>query len=106
MNDVVAIPAELLSLLPEGVAANVTAALSSGEFDPAAVETVLGSVDWTLHRDKLQEVLRRLVPIEEMVPPVYEQWRPVVRDGFDFIGARLSSDRLAPKLVEQFTLPS
>jgi len=106
MNNAVTIPARLLTLLPEGVAANVTAALSSGQFDPAALETAFASVDWTLHRDKLQEVLRELVPIEELVPPVYEQWRPVVRDGFDFIGARLSSDRLAPKLVEQLTLPS
>jgi ubiquinone biosynthesis protein len=80
--------------------------LSSGLFDPARLQAAFASVDWALHRDKLQEVLRELLPIEELVPPVYEQWRPVIRDGFDFIGARLSSDRLAPKLVEQLTLPA
>jgi ubiquinone biosynthesis protein len=106
MNDASAINAKFLSLLPEGVAAYVTAALSSGLFDPARLQAAFASVDWALHRDKLQEVLRELLPIEELVPPVYEQWRPVIRDGFDFIGARLSSDRLAPKLVEQLTLPA
>jgi ubiquinone biosynthesis protein len=40
-----------------------------------------------------------------MVPEVYEQWRPVVRDGFEFIATRMPPARLAPKLVEQISFP-
>ena len=58
------------------------------------------------NRSKLEEILSQLLPVEELVPPIYEQWRPVVRDGFGFIAARLSPDRLTPKIIEQLKLPS
>jgi ubiquinone biosynthesis protein len=41
-----------------------------------------------------------------MVPEEHRAWRPLVRDAFDFIFARLSSERLAAKIHEQMELPA
>ncbi len=98
--------ARLLQLLPKGVAPSVFAALSGGQADLEKLEKSIAQVDWQSHRDVLENVLQEFLPIEELVPEIYEKWRPVVRDGFDFVGARLSPDRLIPKIVEQLTLPA
>ena len=54
----------------------------------------------------MQDLLRAFIPIEDLVSEAYAKWRPVVRDGFSFIGARLAPERLVPKLVEQLALPA
>jgi ubiquinone biosynthesis protein len=94
-----------LQLLPEKVALSSLAAISGGASDISVFERAVTEIDWESHRDVLEDLLRELLPIEELVPTVYEKWRPVVRDGFSFIAARLSQERLMPKLVEQLTLP-
>jgi ubiquinone biosynthesis protein len=43
--------------------------------------------------------------VKRLVPEVYAEWRPLVRDAMLFFGANLSTSRLAPKLVEQLELP-
>jgi predicted unusual protein kinase regulating ubiquinone biosynthesis (AarF/ABC1/UbiB family) len=45
------------------------------------------------------------VPVEALVPPEYENWRPPVRDAMLFVISHLSDARLAPKLLEQIELP-
>jgi ubiquinone biosynthesis protein len=91
--------------LPESVRPALLAAVLGGEIDPVRVEKILKSVDWSTRRDALEDLLQALLPVDELVPDVYENWRPVVRDGISFIGARLSPQRLIPKLIEQLTLP-
>lgn len=105
MNDRSATYARFLEMLPEEAVAPLSEALLSGQFDLPRLERTFAAVDWAANRNKLQEILSELLPIEELVPPKYEQWRPVVRDGFAFIAARLSPERLTPKLVEQISLP-
>ena len=46
-----------------------------------------------------------IVPVERLVPEEYVKWRPPVRDAMTFVVARLSAERLAPKLLEQLDLP-
>lgn len=57
-------------------------------------------------RAEIGEWVSRLVPVELLVPEVYAEWRPLVRESMAYIFAHLSSDRLATKLVEQVDLPS
>jgi predicted unusual protein kinase regulating ubiquinone biosynthesis (AarF/ABC1/UbiB family) len=95
-----------LRLLPQDVAASLFAAISGGELDVPKFESAVAQIDWQAHRDVLEDLLREFLPIEDLVPQIHSKWRPVVRDGFSFIGARLSPERLAPKIVEQFTLDS
>jgi ubiquinone biosynthesis protein len=94
-----------LEILPEDLELKLFALMSGGPVDAANIERELGQVDWQAHRGVVEDLLREYLPIAELVPPIYEKWRPVVRDGFAFIGARLSPERLVPKLVEQLALP-
>ena len=48
----------------------------------------------------------RLVPVEFLVPERAQRWRPLVQDALQFVFSRLSTSRLAGKLVEQFELPA
>jgi ubiquinone biosynthesis protein len=50
-------------------------------------------------------IISQILPVEALVPEVYKQWRPLVRDAMRLVFSRLSDSRLAPKLVEQFELP-
>jgi ubiquinone biosynthesis protein len=45
-----------------------------------------------------------VVPVELLVPEAYRQWRPLVREAMRFVVSRLSTARLAPKVVEQMEL--
>jgi ubiquinone biosynthesis protein len=50
-------------------------------------------------------VVDEIVPVERLVPEPYLKWRLPVRDAMMFVVARLSPERLAPKLLEQLELP-
>jgi len=93
-----------LEIIPEAAAPDLLAAMAGEQRDLEAVLLSLGEIDWRAHRDTVEDLLRTLLPVDELVPDGYERWRPVVRDGFAFIGARLSPERLIPKLLEQLTL--
>jgi len=69
-----------------------------------AVETMLRGRSGRALRSQLAKWILQLLPVEELVPEVYVQWRPLVRDAMQFMVSRLASARLAPKLVEQMTL--
>lgn len=51
-------------------------------------------------------IVGQYIPVEVLVPRFYEPWRRPIRDAMVFVASRLSSRRLAAKLVEQFELPS
>jgi ubiquinone biosynthesis protein len=71
----------------------------------SAVEGALRSEDGKFWREELGKWTVRVVPVELLVPEVYRQWRPLVREAMLFVVSRLSVDRLAPKVVEQVELP-
>ena len=49
--------------------------------------------------------ISQILPVEALVPEVYKQWRPLVRDAIALVFSHLSQARLAPKLAEQLVLP-
>jgi ubiquinone biosynthesis protein len=92
-------------ILPESAAPALFGLMAGQPLDPAQAASALAGFDWPKHRDAVGNLISALLPVEELVPPAYENWKPVVRDGLAFIGARLSPERLIPKLVEQLSLP-
>ncbi len=68
------------------------------------VQAIFDEIDWIVHRKVLGNMISSLLPIEQLVPECYANWRPVVSDAVSFIGSRLSSQRLIPKLIEQLLL--
>jgi ubiquinone biosynthesis protein len=69
-----------------------------------AVQTALESPMGGQIRDELGKWIIRLVPVEALVPEIYREWRPLVRNAMRFVVSRLSNARLAPKIVEQLEL--
>jgi ubiquinone biosynthesis protein len=51
-------------------------------------------------------IVDEIVPVDALVPEVYKNWRPPVRDAMMFVITCLSPARLAPKLLEQIELPT
>jgi ubiquinone biosynthesis protein len=50
-------------------------------------------------------MLEFLLEPEKLVPEVYQQWRPLVRDSLALIFSSLSANRLTDKIAEQMKLP-
>lgn len=73
----------------------------------STVEAVLHSPSGQILRDGMARwIVDEIVPVERLVPEAYLKWRGPVRDAMVFVVARLSAERLAPKLVEQLELPA
>jgi ubiquinone biosynthesis protein len=70
----------------------------------SAVEASLSSEAGKSWRAELGKWTVRVVPVELLVPEVYRQWRPLVREAMLFVVSSLSTARLAPKVVEQMEL--
>lgn len=70
-----------------------------------AVQAALEGVGGPIMRDQLARWVTQLVPVSALVPPLYRQWRPLVRDAMMFVVLQLSPPRLAPKIIEQIELP-
>jgi ubiquinone biosynthesis protein len=71
----------------------------------AAIESALDGPGRRRLRRQLGEWTTKVVPVEMLVPDVYARWRPLVHDAMLFVVSRLSSKRLAPKVVEQLEVP-
>ena len=85
------------SLLPKGgTRAERVSAIEAALCSPAG-QSLRGTI--------AQWIVDGIVPVSRLVPEAYEKWRPPVREAMMFVVARLSSARLAPKLLEQFELP-
>jgi ubiquinone biosynthesis protein len=71
-----------------------------------AIEAGLRSPAGQSLRDAMAKwIVSSLVPAEKLVPAPYVKWREPVRDAMTFVVARLSPERLAPKLLDQLELP-
>jgi ubiquinone biosynthesis protein len=70
-----------------------------------SVTAVLDGGSGPAFRQQMAEWVLQFLPVEELVPDKYAHWRPLVRDAMSFMLSRLSTPRLAPKLVEQIELP-
>ncbi|GJM06050.1 MAG: hypothetical protein DHS20C09_20460 [marine bacterium B5-7] len=68
-------------------------------------QAILEEIDWNRHAELLGKLSSELLPIEQLVPECYADWRSIVGEAVRFIGIRLRSQRLIPKLVEQLLLP-
>jgi ubiquinone biosynthesis protein len=53
----------------------------------------------------IAEWISGLVPVETLVPEAHREWRPLLRDSFQFVFSRLSEERLRTKIQEQMELP-
>jgi|SRR5579884_2298967 len=70
-----------------------------------AVETALGETE-SPFREEVGAWTQHIFPVEFLAPEAYARWRPLLADGLRFLISRLSAARLAPKIVEQATLPA
>lgn len=68
------------------------------------LQEILGQVDWTSKPELLGRLTSELLPIEQLVPACYADWRPIITDAISFIGSRLGSQRLIPKLIDLLLL--
>ena len=66
---------------------------------------ILQSAAGSEFRQEASRWVTQALSVKRLVPEVYAEWRPLVRDAMIFFGSHLSTSRLAPKLVEQFELP-
>jgi ubiquinone biosynthesis protein len=94
-------PKQLRAALADFLPQNATA-----EERTHAIEDMLRSPAGRSLRDAMARwIVGGIVPVERLVPEAYMKWRPPVRDAMTFVVARLSAERLAPKLLEQLELP-
>jgi ubiquinone biosynthesis protein len=90
-----------------GILAQFESDIATTESRTKVVETLLRHPVAGKFREEMGRwIVDQLVPVEELVPEKYEEWRPPVRDAMLFVISNLSVPRLAPKLVEQYELPS
>ena len=78
---------------------------TSTDMRVAAVKAALETSGGRKLRDEFGHWVIRMLPAETVVPEIYAEWRPLVRDAMLFMISHLSAARLAPKLVEQMELP-
>jgi len=109
MLDPSAIAAGLSKLPPQQLRATLASYLPQGATSAEkiqAIENGLRSPLGQTIRDAMARwIVDEIVPVEKLVPKQYLNWRAPVRDSMMFVVARLSPQRLAPKLLEQIELP-
>ncbi len=66
---------------------------------------ILSGLDIESKREEVVELLLELIPVQELVPAVYEKYLQMVADAARVILSKLSPERLRVKLVEQMLLP-
>ncbi|MBP7964642.1 MAG: hypothetical protein KBG20_00380 [Caldilineaceae bacterium] len=100
---------DLLYLLPRVQQEKLFVALAADPIDLLSVEKslaeALAAFDSTTREQLVGELVGQFLPLDALVPEIYRQWRPIVRDAVIFIGGRLSDRRLVPKLARQLILP-
>lgn len=66
---------------------------------------ILSDLDIESRREEIVELLLELIPVQELVPAVYEKYLQMVADAARVILSKLSPERLRVKLIEQMLLP-
>jgi len=105
----VALIGQFLQLLPPDHVAGLLSLWEQGKTEPASLQpalmAALNAVDWRENSEQVGRLINQLLPLETLVPEMYAEWRPVVRDAVAFASSHLSPARLVPKLVDQLLLP-
>ncbi len=105
----IALIGQFLQLMPPDHMAGLLSLWEQGMTDPASLQpalmAALNAVDWSENSEQVGRLINHLLPLETLVPEMYAEWRPVVRDAVAFAGSHLSPARLVPKLVDQLLLP-
>src|SRR5437588_6058462 len=109
MLDPSAIAAGLSQLPPQQLRATLASYLPQGATSAEKIQAIENGLRSPLGqsiRDAMARwIVDEIVPVEKLVPKQYLNWRAPVRDSMMFVVARLSPERLAPKLLEQIELP-
>jgi ubiquinone biosynthesis protein len=109
MLDPSAIAAGLSQLPPQQLRATLASYLPQGATAAEKIQVIENGLRSPLGqsiRDAMAFwIVDEIVPVEKLVPKQYLNWRAPVRDSMMFVVARLSPERLAPKLLEQIELP-
>lgn len=99
---------EIRKLLTEKQAADLLTFVMQLESDvkkkQASLEKIIKHFDKQSWREQIGTLLEKQLPLEQLVPDCYANWRPIVTEAVVFIGSRLSSKRMIPKLIEQASL--
>ena len=108
MPDIPILESSFPQLAPEQLRAALTGFLPKNATTAektAAVEAGLSSpIGQGLRAAIARWIVDEILPVDRLVPPTYLKWRPPVRDSMQFVIARLSPARLAPKIVEQLEI--
>ena len=100
---------ELLPLLSEQQSSALLMLAMNGNTTSAQMENtiqaILENIDWNTQGEQIGKLVNRILPLEQLVPDVYADWRSIVQEAVIFIGSHLSNKRLIPKLIEQITIP-
>ncbi len=109
MLDASAIAAGLGQLAPQQLRDSLATFMPAGASQDEKVAAIKAGLESPLGTS-LREAMARwivdeIVPVNQIVPDSYANWRPPVRDSMMFVVSRLSAARLAPKLLEQIELP-
>ena len=70
-----------------------------------AMQVLLDGPSGELVRAQMGNWVVQFLPVDDLVPATYAEWRPLVHDAMVFMLTHLSTGRLAPKLIEQIDLP-
>jgi predicted unusual protein kinase regulating ubiquinone biosynthesis (AarF/ABC1/UbiB family) len=102
---------QILALLPAEQQAKLIALVDEtvsleDEQVQKALREALASLDWEGQRQQIWALIGQIMPLETLVPAIYAEWRPIVRDAVAFFASQLSTERLVPKLIEQMMLPA
>lgn len=102
---------QMLSLAPEEHQEELMALMmdESRTTEPEIVRerftALLANLDIESKRTEIVALLLELIPVQQLVPPVYEKYCQMVMDAAEVILKLLSGERLRIKLVEQMMLP-
>jgi ubiquinone biosynthesis protein len=96
----------LFSALPLHLRQRITAAFVGGSAHDrvGAVKEALrkSGPKW---RPDVGQWIAEMLSVEQLLPDVYRNWRPLVHEAMAFVASHISDERLAPKIVEQVDLP-
>ncbi|MFN8441270.1 MAG: AarF/UbiB family protein [Caldilineaceae bacterium] len=100
---------QILALLPPEYQEKLFMVLTAHPINQSALEKILEdgltTLDTETRQKLISELIGQLLPLDTLVPDIYQRWRPIVRDAAIYWGAHLSNRRLIPKLARQFILP-
>ncbi|EDY83926.1 hypothetical protein VDG1235_3553 [Verrucomicrobiia bacterium DG1235] len=58
------------------------------------------------NRENFGRIAAQLLPIEDLLPNCYSDWKPIIRKAFCYIVSHLPPSRLIPKIAQQLDSPS